>query len=135
MNPTIEHIVLFDGVCNLCNSSVQFIIRHDSKKQFYFASLQSETGEILLKKHVIDPTQTDSVIYIYKGKAYTRSTAALRIASQLDGPVKLLTVFRIVPRFIRNAVYDWIAANRYRWFGKREHCMIPTKEHLSRFLT
>jgi predicted DCC family thiol-disulfide oxidoreductase YuxK len=135
MNATIEHIVLFDGVCNLCNSSVQFIIRHDSKMQFYFASLQSETGEILLKKHGIDPAKTDSVIYICKGKAYTRSTAALRIASQLDGPVKLLTVFRIVPRFIRNAVYDWIAANRYKWFGKREHCMIPTKEQLSRFLS
>jgi predicted DCC family thiol-disulfide oxidoreductase YuxK len=135
MNPTVQHIVLFDGVCNLCNASVQFIIHHDSEKKFYFASLQSETGEILLKKHGIDPAKTDSVIYITNGKAYTRSTAALRIASQLDGPVKLLSVFRIVPRFIRNAVYDCIAANRYRWFGKREYCMIPTKEHLSRFLS
>lgn len=134
MNPSVEHIVLFDGVCNLCNATVQFIIRHDSKKKFYFASLQSETGEILLKKFGLDPAVTDSVVYITNGKAYTRSTAALKIASQLDGPVKWLSIFRIIPRFIRNAVYDRIAANRYLWFGKREHCMIPSKEHLSRFL-
>jgi len=130
-----EHpIILFDGICNLCNSAVQFVIRHDKKRLFRFASLQSEAGQSLLQKYHLPENNFNSFVLIRNDKAYTNSGAALRVARQLGGGISLLYGFIIVPPFIRNAVYRLIANNRYRWFGKKESCMIPTPDLRSRFL-
>jgi predicted DCC family thiol-disulfide oxidoreductase YuxK len=127
-------VILFDGVCNLCNRSVQFIIKRDKKKQFLFASLQGKTGGELLKKFDLPANVFNSFILIEGENIYSRSTAALRIAKQLGGGWKLLYGFMILPRFIRDAIYNLIAKNRYKWFGKRDECMIPTPELKERFL-
>jgi predicted DCC family thiol-disulfide oxidoreductase YuxK len=127
-------VVLFDGVCNLCNRVVQFIIKRDKKKKFLFASLQGNTGEQVLKKFNMPANDLNSFILLEDDKIYTRSTAALRMLKRLGGGWKLFYGFIIVPRFIRNAVYNWIAKNRYKWYGKREECMIPTPELKERFL-
>jgi predicted DCC family thiol-disulfide oxidoreductase YuxK len=127
-------IVLFDGVCNLCNSVVQFIIKRDKKKQFLFASLQGKTGQEVLKKFNLPSADFDSFIVLEGDKVYTRSTAALHMLKKMSGGWKFLYGFIIVPRFIRNAVYDWIARNRYKWYGKRNECMIPTPDLKERFL-
>lgn len=129
-----DNLVLFDGVCNLCNTAVQFIIERDPKQKFYFSSLQSETGKSLLEKYGLAHQNIDSLVLIQNGKAYIKSTAALRIAYQLKGPVRIFSIFRILPKFIRNFAYDIIAKNRYLWFGKREHCMIPAPALRKRFL-
>jgi predicted DCC family thiol-disulfide oxidoreductase YuxK len=125
-------IVFFDGVCNLCSSTVQFIIRHDRKARFRFASLQSDFASAELGpsglKHL------DSIVLKDNGKLYTRSTAALRIAAKLSFPVNLLYIFIAIPPFIRDRVYQYIAKNRYKWFGKKESCWLPTAELKSRFL-
>lgn len=128
-------IILFDGVCNLCNSSVQFVIRHDPTAQFKFASLQSKTGQALLAKHHLPNADFDSFVLIENDKAYTQSTAALKVARQLNGPIKLLYGFIIIPSFLRNAVYTFVAANRYKWFGKKDSCMLPSPQLKDRFLT
>ncbi len=137
MNRTADNrpILFFDGECNLCNSSVQFIIKRDKKKKFLFAPLQSERG----KQAVAEVQQQmlkvpDSVILYYNGKYYSRSSAALRIARLLGGVWSLLYAGMILPGFIRDGVYEWIARNRYKWFGKRNECMMPTPELRSRFL-
>jgi predicted DCC family thiol-disulfide oxidoreductase YuxK len=135
MSTAPKKIILFDGVCNFCNWSVQFVMDRDSQKQFYFASLQSDTGQALLERFGLKDADIDSVVFIDGDKAYVKSSAALKIAGQLDGWVKVIGVFRIIPSFISDFVYDIIAANRYRWFGKREHCMIPTTEQRAQFLT
>ena len=127
-------IVLFDGICNLCNGSVQFMIRHDRKGKFRFASLQSETGKALQEKYHFDPSVLDTIILIENDRAYIRSTGVLRIARGLDGLLPALYVFTIVPVFIRDFVYKMVARNRYRWFGHRDECMIPTPELRERFL-
>ena len=127
-------IILFDGVCNLCNSSVQYVIKHDPGALFRFASLQGETGQQLLKQFNLSSTDLNSFVLILDNKAYTRSAAALRVTKQLTGPVKFLYGFIIVPSFIRNAVYDLIARKRYKWFGKKDSCMIPTAALRARFL-
>ncbi|HCA59508.1 MAG TPA: thiol-disulfide oxidoreductase [Blastocatellia bacterium] len=127
-------IVLFDGVCNFCNSSINFVIERDSKGYFKFAPLQSEIGEELIAKHGIDTSETDSVILVEDGKAYTHSTAALKIARHLDGIWKLGYWMIIVPRPLRDVVYRFIARHRYRLWGKRDACMMPTPEIRSRFL-
>jgi len=127
-------IILFDGICNLCNSSVQYVIKHDPNSLFRFASLQGETGQRLLKQYGLPENELNSFVLISDNKAYTRSSAALTVAKQLTGITKLLYGFIIVPPFIRNAVYDLIAKNRYKWFGKKDSCMIPTAELKSRFL-
>lgn len=130
-----EHkIILFDGVCNLCNSTVVRVIKADKKNLFRFAALQSEVGERLVANYQIDISKTDSIILIDEEKAYVKSTAALRIARHLSGGYPLLYGFMIVPNFIRNWVYDFIARNRYRWYGKKDSCMIPTPELQSKFL-
>ena len=129
-----EPIVLFDGVCNLCNGAVQFIIKRDKKKQFLFASLQGKTGKELLKKFDLPENLFNSFILFEGDKVYARSAAALRIAKKLNGGWNLLYGFMIVPRFIRNGIYNIIARNRYRWFGKRNECMIPAPEWRERFL-
>ena len=136
-----QPIILFDGVCNLCNASVQFIIERDPTAIFRFSALQSDFGQSILAKNSLNTDLSsqrheggDSVILVENGKVYDRSTAALRIARQLSGVVKLLYVFIIVPRPIRDFVYKIIAKNRYRWFGKQDACWMPTKELKARFL-
>ena len=126
-------IVLFDGVCNLCNRSVQFIIKHDKKKQFRFASLQGRYGQEFLKKYDLPADNFNSFILLEDDKAYTRSTGALRMLKHLGGGWRLFYGFIILPKFIRDSVYNWVARNRYKWFGKRDECMIPTPELKTRF--
>jgi predicted DCC family thiol-disulfide oxidoreductase YuxK len=117
-------IILYDGICNLCNRSVRFIIRHDKKKVFRFASLQSEFGRDMMKRNHID--NPESVILIEKDKLYRYSTAALKIAGKM--PItKWMVVFLIIPVFIRDGIYKWIARNRYKWFGKNDLCILPEK--------
>lgn len=128
-------IILFDGLCNLCNSSVQFIIKHDDKALFKFASLQSDIGQALLKQYGLAAQNINSIILIQQGAAYYKSTAALKVAMQLNGLVKLLYIGIIIPAFIRNTVYDVIAKNRYKWFGKKDSCMLPTPHLKNRFLS
>ena len=135
MNDAKRHkIILFDGVCNLCNSSVVFIINRDSNDLFRFAALQSQVGKELVSKYGIDTSKTDSIILIDGDNFYIKSTAALKISRHLSGAYPLIYGFMIVPNFMRNWVYDLIARNRYRWFGKKDSCMIPTPELNSKFL-
>lgn len=129
-----EHIILFDGVCNLCNSSVQFVIKRDKKSIFKFASLQSESGQALLKKFDLPADDFNSFVYIKGEQCYLRSTAVLKVAKELGGGWILLYGFIIVPKFIRDFFYNMIAKSRYRIFGKQDSCMIPTPELRSRFL-
>jgi predicted DCC family thiol-disulfide oxidoreductase YuxK len=125
-------VLLFDGVCNLCNGTVDFIIRKDRKKQFRFLSLQSEAGVAALEVFPL-PEGTDSVILIHKGKMHTESDAALEVARLLPLPWKLAVLFKIIPRPWRNSVYRMIARNRYRWFGKKETCRLPSPEERAYF--
>jgi predicted DCC family thiol-disulfide oxidoreductase YuxK len=127
-------VVLFDGVCNLCNGAVQFIIKRDKTSKFLFASLQSDFGQSQLQKFGLDPTKLHSIITIENGKFYERSDAALKIASGLAQPWQMLGVFRIFPRVFRDWVYNVISKNRYKVFGKRESCMIPTPELKEKFV-
>ena len=127
-------IVLFDGVCNLCNNSVQFIIKRDKKKQFRFASLQGNYGQAFLKKYNLPSDTFNSFILLEDDKVYTRSTGALRMLRHLAGGWSLFYGFIILPKVIRDGVYNWVARNRYKWFGKRDECMIPTPELKERFL-
>ncbi|GAA4301985.1 thiol-disulfide oxidoreductase DCC family protein [Aestuariibaculum suncheonense] len=133
--PENKQLILFDGVCNLCNSSVKFIIKHDKKNRFLFTALQSDIGTQIIKDYNIDTSKTDSILLYSPEKGITyKSTAALKIASHLNFPINILSAFLIIPAFIRNWVYDMIAKNRYKWFGKKESCMVPTPELKSKFL-
>ena len=133
--PKNKKIILFDGVCNLCNDAVIFIIKHDKNDQFRFASLQSEIGRKLMEERGIDPNYLDSIILIEPGVAwYEKSDAALEISSDLSGIYQSLKIFKFLPRGFRNSVYKGIANNRYKWFGKKESCMIPTPELKAKFL-
>ncbi len=129
-----QAIVLFDGVCNFCNAGINFVMDRDPEKRIRFAPLQSEAGQRLLKKFNLSPTALDTLILIEGEKSYTKSAAALRIAKRLQGLWPLLYIFIVVPPFIRDAVYDFIARNRYKWFGKTEACRVPTPELKERFL-
>lgn len=130
-----KKIILFDGVCNLCNGTVQFVIKRDKKDLFRYAALQSEAGKQLIAQRHIDTNGLDSIILIEPGVAYyTKSDAALEIAQGLGGFWKLTAVFTWIPTSIRNAIYDLIAKNRYKWFGKKESCMVPTPELNGKFL-
>lgn len=128
-----QPLVLFDGVCNLCQGSVQFIIARDPNQLFSFASLQSETG-MRIKTEFQIPPDTDSILLLENGKVYAHSTAALRIARKLSAPWSWLYAGIILPRFLRDPVYNFIARNRYKWFGKQESCWLPTPELKARFL-
>lgn len=126
--------ILFDGVCNFCNASINFIIDRDSKGMFKFAALQSEVGQELLKKFGLKTSNFDSIVAIEGDKVYQKSDAALEIARKMDGIWKTFYVFKIIPAFLRNPVYDLVARNRYRFFGKTDACRIPTAELKARFL-
>ncbi|WHY88761.1 thiol-disulfide oxidoreductase DCC family protein [Neobacillus novalis] len=129
----MERIILFDGVCNLCNSSVQFILKRDPNSTFKFASLQGETGQALLKKYGLN-TDSNSFVFIENEKIHLKSTAALRVCRKLTGAWRLLAALLIIPGFIRDPFYGIIAKNRYRWFGKKDSCMLPKPEWKNRFL-
>ncbi|MEP1031934.1 DUF393 domain-containing protein [Ekhidna sp.] len=129
-----QPVILFDGVCNLCNSSIQFIIKRDKKNRFLFASLQSAYAKKYLTADLIKEDQLQSLVLIEGGSIKIKSSAALTISKSLSGLWPLLYVYIIIPRFIRDWFYDLIAKNRYKWFGKRDHCMIPTSELKSRFI-
>ena len=119
-------IVLFDGVCNFCNAWVQLIIRNDSKDVFRFVSIQSDIGQELMRKS--GDSTGESVVVVERGKHYFHSSAALRISFHMDGLWKMMIVFYILPKFIRDAVYNFIARNRYKWFGKRDTCIVPDEK-------
>jgi predicted DCC family thiol-disulfide oxidoreductase YuxK len=125
-------VIYFDGVCNLCNGWVQWVIKRDKQKRFRFASLQSNVGIQLLSEH--HSPLPDSIILRYNGKVYVKAAAVLKILTLLGSIYQLVVIGFIVPGFIRNSVYDWVARNRYKWYGKRDKCMIPTPELQSRFL-
>jgi predicted DCC family thiol-disulfide oxidoreductase YuxK len=128
------NILLFDGVCNLCSKTVQFIIRKDPKAKFRFASLQSQSGQLLLTQLGLPPDTFNSLIYIRDKRFYLKSTAVLKVLQELSGGWRLLFCLIILPRFIRDFVYDFIAKRRYFIFGKSETCWIPSQEYLDRFL-
>jgi len=130
-----KKIILFDGVCNLCNGAVQFIVKRDKKDIFRFAPLQNEVGRKLTKERHIDTGKTDTIILMEPGVAYyTKSTAALKIGREFGGLWGLLIVLEWLPEGFRDWFYDFIAANRYKWFGKKEVCMLPTPELKAKFL-
>ena len=128
-------VVLFDGVCNLCTGVVQFVIRHDQAGRIRFAALQSAAGQALLAQYGLSTSDLNTVVYIKDGQAQVRSTAALSLLGDLGGPWRwLAALLRVVPRGLRDAVYGLVARNRYRLFGKRDSCLLPTPEHMGRFL-
>jgi predicted DCC family thiol-disulfide oxidoreductase YuxK len=127
-------LVLFDGVCNLCNASVTWILRRDGRARFQFASLQSNVARERLAAAHAPAELPDSIVLIDEDGVHTRSTAALRVARGLGFPWSMAAVFFVLPRFVRDALYDVVARNRYRWFGKRETCALPRPEWASRFL-
>lgn len=128
-----QPVILFDGVCNLCSNSVQFVIKRDKKKIFKFASLQSSFGQALLKKYQLPGTGFNSFILFQNSKVYSKSTGALMVARQLSGGWSLLYLLIIIPSFIRNIIYNLVAKNRYKWFGKKETCWIASPELKIRF--
>ena len=136
MTDTHSHpVLLFDGVCNLCNGFVQFVIKRDSKARFRFAALQSNSAQALLEQAgYANREDLDTVVLIENGKIYTHSDVALQVTGKLGGLWPLFSIFWVLPKFIRDAIYNWVARNRYRWFGKREACMIPTPELRERFI-
>jgi predicted DCC family thiol-disulfide oxidoreductase YuxK len=137
---TAPYIILFDGVCNLCNRTVQFILKHDKEKKFLFASLQGKAGQEFLYRHRLPQDHFNSFILIEKngapeaGKIFTRSAGGLRMLKHLGGGWSLFYGLIVIPSFLRDPVYDLIARNRYKWFGKQESCWVPTPELRSRFL-
>jgi predicted DCC family thiol-disulfide oxidoreductase YuxK len=133
--PKHKQLILFDGVCNLCNSSINYVIKYDKNDVFMFAPLQGEAGKQIIHKFHLDTSKTDSILLYSEEKGLQiKSSAALAIASKLGFPRNLLTIFYIIPPFIRNWVYAYIAKNRYKWYGKKEACMIPTPELQAKFL-
>ena len=133
--PKDKKIILFDGVCNLCESSVQFVIKHDKKDSFRFVALQSDLGQKIIKHIGIDISKTDSVILYEPGTAYYyKAEAALKIAKELGGVYNFLSLFTVLPNAFSNYFYDFIAKNRYKWYGKKEACLVPTPELKAKFL-
>jgi len=128
-------IILFDGVCNFCDAAINFVLKQDKKGVFRFAPLQSEAGQRILRQYNLPIKDFESFVLIDAGKVYKKSAASLRVLNNLAWYWKVSQIFWIVPRFIRNAIYDFIAKNRYKWFGKKEECMIPTPEVRNRFLS
>jgi len=131
--PSNKQILLFDGVCNLCDKFVQFVLRHDKEGQFVFASLQSTIGQELLKEYNLE-NNLETVVLINNGKAYIYSDVALEVGYSLGGWLKIAYMGYLIPKFIRDMIYNWVAANRYRIFGKQDHCIVPKVEWKTRFL-
>ena len=130
-----KKIILFDGVCNLCNNTVQFVIKNDKEDIFRFTPLQSDTGKKLLTERNIDTEDIDSIILIEPNVAYyTKSTAALEIGKYLKGLSTISSILLWLPESLRDIVYDFVAKNRYKWYGKKESCMIPTEELKNKFI-
>ena len=129
-----DQIVVFDGVCNLCSHSAQFIVRHDRQHAFKLATAQSAAGRALLIESGLDPEKLETFVLLKAGRAYMRSDAALEIARTLNPPWRTLRILRVIPRMLRDPLYDLIARNRYRWFGKKDRCMMPTDDIRSRFI-
>ena len=129
-----KSVILFDGFCNLCNRSVRFIIKRDPSKRFLFASMQSEAGQLFLSNRDYSQVRLNSIILVEKSRIYERSDALLRIAGKLTVWWRWFLVLRIVPPFIRDAIYKYIAIKRYDWFGKNDECMIPSPNITSRFI-
>ncbi len=129
-----QPILLFDGVCNLCHYFVQFVLKRDRKGIIRFASLQSDVAKKLLEKHQFSAQNLNTVVLIEDGKLYHHSDVAIHVVRHFGGLWPLLSIFRIIPRFVRDPIYNWVAANRYRWFGKKDQCLIPEPEWQDRFL-
>ena len=125
---------MFDGVCLLCSRSVAFVLARDRQKQFRFATLQSTRGRALLIRHGLDPEDPDSFLLVDGAAGYANSDAIIRVVTALGGAWRLVALFRLVPRLLRDRFYRWVARNRYRWFGRREACMVPSPEMQGRFL-
>ena len=130
----MNDLIIFDGVCNLCTFSVRFILQHETAPQLYFTPLQSPAGTRLLQQYGFDPVDAKTFVLLQHGQAYTRSEAALRVAKYLRWPWRGLAIFRLMPRSLRDQLYDYIAQHRYRWFGKQAVCMLPTPELQQRFI-
>ncbi|MGH8807955.1 MAG: thiol-disulfide oxidoreductase DCC family protein [Noviherbaspirillum sp.] len=128
-------IIVFDGICHLCNHWVQFLLKHDKQARFQFAAMQGITGKRLLEEHGLDPADPVSFLYFADGRAYTDTEAMIRVLSRLGGIWKLAVLGHVVPACLRNPLYRVIARNRYRLFGKREHCMLPAQQMAARFLS
>jgi predicted DCC family thiol-disulfide oxidoreductase YuxK len=128
------HLILFDGVCNLCAWSVRFIIERDPKAIFHFAALQSDLGQKLMTEHGLDPEALSSFVLIQNGIAHTESSAALHVARQLTWPWSWAYILIVLPKPLRDAVYRFISRNRYRWFGQADSCLMPTPELRARFV-
>lgn len=131
---TANPVIVFDGVCLLCNRWVQFVLRHDKQQQFLFAAMQSAAGQQLLMKHGLNPHDPLSFLLVDESGGYVDTDAIIRILTRLGGMWKLATLIRIIPTVIRDAMYRVIARNRYRWFGKRASCMVPSPEVTNRFI-
>lgn len=127
-------ILLFDGVCTLCDRSVQLVLDHEPEERIQFASLQSQIGQTWLHRCGVEGKEVDSVVFIDERGCHVRSDAALAVASRLDAPWRWVAVGRFLPRTLRDTVYDWVARNRYRWFGTRDACRLPTPATRARFL-
>ena len=134
MSSKLPDVVLFDGLCNLCSRSVQFIIKHERAEVLQFAAVQSPAGVRLLKSVGLDPKDVKTFVLIADGRPYVKSDAAIRVATRFRGAWSLLAFFRIVPRPIRDWMYDVVATKRYQWFGRRETCFVPTPELAARFI-
>jgi predicted DCC family thiol-disulfide oxidoreductase YuxK len=130
-----QPLILFDGVCNLCTHSVQFVIQRDAKQQFRFASIQSDLGQKVLQQYGLSTTKINTVVLLNNNQIYTHSTAALHIAQHLGGLWQLASLALWIPAPLRDMVYTFVAQNRYRWFGKQESCWLPTPELKNRFLS
>lgn len=130
-----KKIILFDGVCNLCNTTVSFLMKRDRRDVFRFAPLQTEPGTRLAQDRGIPTADLDSVVLVETNDHYVKSTAALRIARELPGAYRFLYPLILIPRGLRDAIYDLVARNRYRWFGRQESCRVPTPEERGKFLT
>ena len=129
-----QGIVLFDGVCNLCNGWVNFLIRHDKKRALKYGSLQSASAKALLSAHGLNPEVLNSIVFIRSEKAYTLSTAVLEICRTLGGFWRFFYIFKIIPSFLRDGIYRIVAKYRYQWFGMSNHCRLPTSEETALFL-
>ena len=132
--PDDASIVLFDGVCNLCSGFVQFVYPRDPEGKYRFASLQSDVGQALLAEHDLPTDELESIVLIEDGESYVKSAAVIQIATGLGGAYRLLSPFRYVPAAVRDRVYDFVADHRYKWFGKKDRCMMPSGDVQSRFL-